>query len=232
MFEINASRISALIGSIKSTFAQSNVEDEAVSLEIKKVLPLLEPLPPLTGSFSKNSHAVTRHLKDAPPAGNTYTKALLDEIFPLTELLPWRYSYPPREDAPDLGQNIAFAEIIGPEAPFHSDSVCLGLTLIGPETLYPAHYHPATELYFVLAGTAKWEINNVSNDKTPGSFILHPSQAVHAMQTYSESLLAIYTWSGPDVRTTSAYTNSKSNDETEQILLKKTGDKFNNVRSK
>jgi quercetin dioxygenase-like cupin family protein len=231
MFEKNVSPILTLIGSIKTAFAQSKVENEAVSLEINKVLALLEPLPPLTGGFPKRINQVTRHIENSKPAGSIYTKHLLDEIYPVIESLPWSYSYPKRKDSPELDQNIAFAEIIGPVAPFRSDSVCLGLTLIGPGTLYPAHHHPATELYFVLAGTAKWELDEVSNDKAPGSFILHPSQAVHAMQTYSESLLAIYTWSGPDVRTTSVYTNSISNYSAGQILLNKTGGKFNNVKS-
>jgi gentisate 1,2-dioxygenase len=107
-----------------------------------------------------------------------------------------------------LGQNIAFAEIVGPAAPFRSDSVCLGLTLIGPETLYPAHRHPAIELYYVVAGIATWTLVGVSQDNPPGTFILHPSQAIHAMRTHAEPLLAIYSWSGSDVRTTSVYTSS------------------------
>jgi len=107
-----------------------------------------------------------------------------------------------------LGQNIAFAEIIGPAAPFRSDSVCLGLTLIGPETLYPVHRHPAIELYYVVAGIATWTLDGLSQDHPPGTFILHPSQAIHAMRTHAEPLLAIYSWSGSDVRTSSVYTNS------------------------
>jgi hypothetical protein len=48
----------------------------------------------------------------------------------------------------------------------------------------------------------------VAHDYPPGAFILHPSQAIHAMQTHAEPLLAIYTWSGADVRTASVYTPS------------------------
>jgi mannose-6-phosphate isomerase-like protein (cupin superfamily) len=203
-----SSLIPSLIASVKTTFARGKLADDPVGREIQRVVSLLEPLPPLTDKFAKNNHAVTRHIKAALQAGNASTVALLDAIGPVIRFLPWRYSYPTRDDAPDLGQNIAFAEIIGPAAPFRSDSVCLGLTLIGPETLYPAHRHPAIELYYVVAGIATWTLDGVSHDHPPGTFILHPSQAVHAMQTHAEPLLAIYSWSGSDVRTTSVYTNS------------------------
>jgi mannose-6-phosphate isomerase-like protein (cupin superfamily) len=132
--------------------------------------------------------------------------ALLDEILPIAPSLPWHYNYPLHKNLPELGQDIAFAEIIGPEAPFRSDSVCLGLTLIGKEILYPAHYHPAIELYYVVTGTATWTLNGISHNSPPGTYILHPSMSIHAMETREEPLLAIYTWSGPDIRTSSRYT--------------------------
>jgi len=92
---------------------------------------------------------------------------------------------------------MAWAEIVGPpESLFHSDHVCFGLTLIGPHTHYPAHTHPAVELYQVVAGTAQWQLNGQWSTKPPGSFILHPSHAEHAMRTGEEPLLAIYSWSG------------------------------------
>jgi quercetin dioxygenase-like cupin family protein len=208
MSHTTSSPIHSLIISVRTTFARRKSADDAVGREIETVISLLEPLPPLAGRFFKNNHAANRHIKAALAGGNESTAALLDAISPVIRFLPWRYSYPTRDDAPDLGQNIAFAEIIGPEAPFRSDNVCLGLTLIGPETLYPAHRHPATELYHVVAGTATWTLDGVSHNYPPGTFILHPSQAIHAMRTHAEPLLAIYSWSGSDVRTTSVYTNS------------------------
>jgi mannose-6-phosphate isomerase-like protein (cupin superfamily) len=203
-----SSRVPTLIAAIKAALARRQPADDAVGREIAQVISLLEPLPPLAGRFAKNNHAATRHIQAALAAGNESTATLLDAIQPVIRALPWRYSYPPRYDNPGLEQNIAFAEIIGPEAPFRSDTVCLGLTLIGPKTLYPAHRHPAAELYHVVAGTATWTLDGASHDYLPGAFILHPSQAIHAMQTHAEPLLAIYTWSGADVHTASVYTPS------------------------
>jgi mannose-6-phosphate isomerase-like protein (cupin superfamily) len=216
MSTTTSSLIPPLIASIKATFARRKPVDDAVGREIQRVVSLLEPLPPLTGKFPKSRHAITRQIQTVLQAGNESTAGLLDAIGPVMRFLPWRYSYPARSDAPNLKQNITFAEIVGPEAPFRSDSFCLGLTLIGPETLYPAHHHPAIELYYVAAGIATWTLAGAAQKHAPGTFILHPSLAVHAMQTHSEPLLAIYSWTGADVRTASVYTQSTSSDATKQ----------------
>jgi mannose-6-phosphate isomerase-like protein (cupin superfamily) len=203
----NAPAILALIEVIKTHFQRRQAKSDTVTQEIAKVLSLLDPLPALVGTFQRNHHPSTRHLEAALFSGNASTTDLLAAIRPVAFDLPWRYSYAKRADAPGLEENMAFAEIIGPEAPFKSDRVCLGLTLIGPETLYPAHAHPAVELYYVAAGTATWTANGIANRNPPGVFILHPSQVVHTMQTHREPLLAVYSWSGEDVKTLSAYTS-------------------------
>jgi hypothetical protein len=203
---MSSSPILALVETIKIHFRRRQYLSDAVGEEIGRVLALLEPLPPLTGSFSRSDHPSTRHLEAALAGGGESTADLLAAIRPVVYDLPWRYSYAKRDDKPGLEDNMAFAEIIGPEAPYPSDRVCLGLTLIGPETLYPVHTHPAIELYSVAAGTATWTADGVATRNVPGAFILHPSQIVHAMQTHREPLLAVYSWSGADVKTLSAYT--------------------------
>ena len=194
-----------LIAAIQTNFRQHKSADDAVNREIAKVLSLLEVLPPLEGSFPRSSHPVTRHLDAAFASGSDATEKLLSAIRPVAYDLPWKYNYARRDDAPGLENTMGFAEIIGPEAPFRSKSVCLGLTLIGAETLYPTHFHPAIELYYVTAGTATWTADGSSRDKAPGTYILHPSKIVHAMRTHKEPLLAVYSWSGDDVETLSSY---------------------------
>jgi mannose-6-phosphate isomerase-like protein (cupin superfamily) len=195
-----------LIGTIQNHLQRRKVTGDVPGKEIAKVLSLLDPLPPLEGEFPRSAHPSTRHLEAAFEAGNASTADLLAAIRPVALDLPWRYSYAKRDDAPGLEDNMAFAELIGPDAPFKSQSVCIGLTLIGPEILYPSHAHPAIELYYVVAGTATWIANGIPSRNHPGAFILHPSQTVHAIQTHQEPLLAVYSWSGEDVKTPSAYT--------------------------
>ena len=212
MSSTNVPALLTLIETIETHFQRRQAKGDAVAWEIAKVLSLLEPLPPLVGAFPRNNHPATRHLEAALFSGNASTSGLLAALRPVAYDLPWRYSYAKREDAPGLEENIAFAEIIGPEAPFQSDRVCLGLTLVGPEMLYPEHAHPAVELYYVAAGTATWIANDIPSLQPPGAFILHPSQVVHAMQTHRGPLLAVYAWSGDDVTTLSSYTEKQTHE--------------------
>jgi Dimethlysulfonioproprionate lyase len=194
-----------LIDAMKVRLNQRAVTSDDVGEEAARVLALLNPLPALTGTFPKNEHPSTRHLETALAPSDDATDDFLAAVGGVAYHLPWRYSYAKRSDAPGLEDNMAFAEIIGPEAPYVSERVCLGLTLIGPNTFYPPHRHPAIELYYIVAGEATWTANGASRRNPPGAFILHDSQVVHAMQTHQQSLLAVYTWSGEDIRSSSVY---------------------------
>jgi quercetin dioxygenase-like cupin family protein len=186
-------------------FAGGDATEPAIRIEADRVVGLLRALPPMRAPLSRSEHPIVRHLSPAldaaPPAARDAVAAIGD----LGRELPWRYSYAPRADAPDLGDRVAFAELVGPDAPFRSGTVCLGLTLIAPHTLYPAHRHPAIELYFVLSGTATWTAGGLETLAPPGTLVLHPSGVSHAMTTRAEPLLAVYTWSGEDVATPSSY---------------------------
>ncbi|MDR0535748.1 MAG: cupin domain-containing protein [Puniceicoccales bacterium] len=129
---------------------------------------------------------------------------LLALVQPWLGALPWRYSYDEKASPPGLGRRMAWAELVGPIAPFRSEKVCFGLTAIGPGLLYPAHRHPATETYYVLHGDALWTAAGVPLTHRPGALILHPPNIHHSMQTTATPLLAAYTWSG-DVHTLSSY---------------------------
>jgi mannose-6-phosphate isomerase-like protein (cupin superfamily) len=204
----NKAPVLTLVAAIQRRLHERAATGDAIGQEAARVLALLDPLPEPVGAFTRSDHPSTRHIEAAFATG-TEAAELLAAIRPVAFNLPWRYSYDKRDDAPGLEDNMAFAEIIGPEAPYKSARVCLGLTLIGPETFYPPHTHPAIELYYVVSGTATWIANGVPSRNSPGDFILHPSQVVHAMQTRQEPLLAVYSWSGEDVKTLSKYNRSE-----------------------
>lgn len=175
---------------------------------VDKIAGLYIPL--LTGSFEKSSSPLLAYADSALENGNETTEGILEMLREVMDVLPWEYSYDERSDAPGLGARIGWAELIGPKAPFQSDKFCLGFTLIAPDTLYPQHNHPATELYYVLSGTANWTLDGKTSAKTPGEVILHPSLHSHSMETGSEALLALYLWVGEDIVTLSQYTGEDS----------------------
>ena len=166
---------------------------------------IVREIPSPNVTFEKSDSPLIQWIEDAAKHGNSETANLLNALKPALPFLPWNYNYEPRADMPDLGNRMGWGEILGPEAPYHDEHFCFGFTLLGKNTLYPAHYHPATELYVVLSGLAVWTLDGVSKVRGPGEFILHPSNHVHSMQTKDEPLLALYTWSGEDVVTLSKY---------------------------
>ena len=194
------------IAAIRKAYVRRLSAQDALADELTRALTLIPseteiaPTPP-TGP----AHPITRHLTAALAPAQERSEGILSPLRQLAPALTWRYSYAPRADAPGLEHNVAWSEFVGPAAPIQSDRICLGVTLIAPHTLYPLHRHNAVETYFVLSGTATWTAAGRSQTQPPGSFILHPSNIVHAMQTWDEPLLAVYTWSG-DVHATSIYT--------------------------
>jgi mannose-6-phosphate isomerase-like protein (cupin superfamily) len=123
----------------------------------------------------------------------------------LTSRLLWTYGYPRDPRYPGLERRLAFTEVLGKTGVWPSERMLLGLTLIAPHTHYPAHVHPAIELYLVIAGAAAWAQGDAQAEiRPPGSVILHPSGAPHAMTTGAEPLLALFTWRG-DLATSPSY---------------------------
>jgi quercetin dioxygenase-like cupin family protein len=122
--------------------------------------------------------------------------ALLRELGPR---LAWRQN--PGYTAALLGRhfmdNYGYAEIVGPGGLAVGDRAAAGVLLLGPETAYPPHAHPATEHYLVLSGTARWALGDTPPAfRPPGSLIHHPPGVAHEMRTDKEPLLALYLWQG------------------------------------
>ena len=185
----------------------NNEFDKDINKEIKEEIARVTSsvIPEQTGSFEKSTSPLLKYAESSTLHGSKETEPLLRLIREVFDYLPWKYNYEEREDKKDLGSYMGWAELIGPEAPYKSDDFCLGFTLISPYTLYPEHRHPAIELYKVLSGTAEWTLEGATSKRVPGEVILHPSNKIHKMQTYDQTLLALYTWSGNDVVTLSEY---------------------------
>jgi mannose-6-phosphate isomerase-like protein (cupin superfamily) len=110
--------------------------------------------------------------------------------------LPWYYHYESRPGEADLAKHIGFAELVGPDGDMNSPDCRIGFTLMAANTHYPLHAHPAIELYFVVAGTAEWRAGDETRRIPPGDFVLHRSGEPHAMRTFADPLLALWSWSG------------------------------------
>ena len=111
--------------------------------------------------------------------------------------LRWPQTYSIAEVSAEFLANYAWAEFVGPGAPVRCAHLSSGLLLLGPGVHYPGHHHPAEEIYVPLAGTAEWQRGcEPWTRRPPGTIVLHPSDAIHAMRTGQEPMLALYLWRG------------------------------------
>lgn len=144
---------------------------------------------------------VSRYLEKACAASSpsaSPARDLADALASHGQQLRWKSMYEQYEDEPDMAtfrRAYAYTLLVGPEAPLRSDCVKAGVTLQGPDILYPPHAHKAKELYAVIGGTAQWKRGvEPWTVRPPGDFVLHPSGVRHAMQTNSEPVLALVAW--------------------------------------
>ncbi len=164
---------------------------DAVGEELRRVDPLIALAENAAPAAAPTHHPAIRHLAAALEGFRD-----LDGLAASGPLLPWRHGYQPHPSRPGFEDRLAWVELIGPEAPLRYSGLCLGFVLIAPDTTYPAHAHPATELYHIVSGRALWTAGESVATRRAGDFILHPSGIPHAMATAEEPLLTIYTWTG------------------------------------
>ena len=113
---------------------------------------------------------------------------------------PWiqnpNYRYEP--DMQNYLSNSAFGNFIGGQSGMvPCGDVAVGFWMMGPGIDYPAHSHPAEELYAILSGQADWYDQHAGwTRRGPGDFILNASMVEHGMRTDEDPLLAMYCWRG------------------------------------
>ncbi len=185
-------KLHAFLTAAQNVFAQHSPYALTVEQELNRVLDKLCKAPLMQGMFQASRHAIMEHIGATLLHETTRTKSLLETITPIAPFLPWRHADGDSGTLSRSSRRAAMADIIGPLAPFRSNIVSLGLTLIAPNTLCPSHHHSDPELAHVVTGSATWVINGRPLRCQAGTFIATPSQAVHAAHTEHEPLLAIY----------------------------------------
>jgi hypothetical protein len=151
-----------------------------------------EPLP----SKTERQELPVQRLWPGAGAGDPLGRlmALLDE----TWSAGWSQNPNYRAAPPNAAflDNYGYLECAGPDAPVRTVSLRVGLLLLGPDTLYPPHHHPAEEVYLPL-GRGRWLREGVGWQELPaGAVIHHPPMCLHATQSGAEPLAAIYLWRG------------------------------------
>lgn len=93
-----------------------------------------------------------------------------------------------------------YTELVGPKSwvkpGFNDEDMYVGTVYLNPGETYPAHNHPAWEVYYVVEGEADWYVNDEKQRVTPGSVIFHRPYDVHGWKNTSKTkeLKLVYIW--------------------------------------
>ena len=102
--------------------------------------------------------------------------------------------------SPEFLGRYGYAVLAGPPSDpsalvTHND-LAFGVLVLGPETTYPTHVHPAAELYLPL-GPARWSAAERPLVERPaGVPIVHLANEPHETRTGEAPLAALYVWLG------------------------------------
>lgn len=147
-------------------------------------------------------------LDDALARAVPQTKSLLETFVRHRYRLRWEQSYTKEDGVVPEAMLAAygFAEILGKQGPFVSESIRAGVGIYGPNIEYPIHRHHPEEVYIVLAGTADFMIGKAEGiRKTAGDVVFMESNTPHGFRTLDEAFLVYYLWQGGDLREISSF---------------------------
>ena len=137
------------------------------------------------------------HLDRCLQDASLYDAAISKAIADLRPHLQWRQSKAYNDALLGTGfiENYGWCEVIGPNGFFRGDDFLLGLLMLGPNTHYRDHLHPAPELYWPLTSDTEWRKDDERlAPKAAGTVIWHQPNVIHAIKTGAAPLLTIWSW--------------------------------------
>ena len=160
-----------------------------------------DPKPNLSAAPTRAVRGL-RHVPSALAAMGDPMTALSSELTAAARAafghVRWTEFYAPDPWSEAFLPEFANGEGIGPDGALVSDRLILGLFVLGSDTLYPAHAHPAEEFYLTLSGAPSFQIGAGEPfvPKPPGAVAWHGSNVSHAICTGPEPFLAVFGWRG------------------------------------
>lgn len=109
----------------------------------------------------------------------------------------WHRTYSIAEVGEDFHNRYGWFELVGPGGHFRADGLRAYVAYWGVGLTYPRHRHPAEEIYYILAGSARFAADGLATETLhAGEARLHVSEQAHAMTTPDEAVLTLVLWRG------------------------------------
>ena len=138
-----------------------------------------------------------RLVADWAEAGSDPQAALHAAIRAIAPLVRWQQTYTEAEVGRDFLNRYGWFELVGPTGHFRSDEIRAYIAYWGPGLYYPWHLHEAEELYYVIAGSARFEAEGLPPQVLgPGALRFHATNQPHAMTTEEDGILTLVLWRG------------------------------------
>ena len=115
-------------------------------------------------------------------------QALIDATLAAADVIEWRRTYTESEVGADFMARYGFFELVGPTGHYHDDVTRGYVGYWGSGLHYPWHAHPAEEIYYVVAGSAEFEVEGSRTMRSVGESQLHASNQPHAMTTPTDGI--------------------------------------------
>jgi len=152
---------------------------------------------------------VVHSLNEISPDPQSLAGKLLSQFIAYRESLFWEQTYSKADhvvgDA--LLSGYAFSEITGQLGPFISNQLRSGVGVWRANVEYPMHWHDAEEIYWILFGSAWFQIgrDQPKSFKKSGEIVFVSSSVPHFFETRDEPLVMLYLWQGGDLRQVSEF---------------------------
>jgi mannose-6-phosphate isomerase-like protein (cupin superfamily) len=149
-------------------------------IQAKLDLPVVERIP----AILKNS-------------ANSSLEPLFDAVDAVYDKLTWYAFYQKNTLTESFIDEFAVADVMGPKGPIVHENAILFLFIVGPNILYPLHWHAADELYLILSGNPSFRVGEIEwHQHQPGDIIHVPSSVPHSVRVGNEPMLVVQMWHG------------------------------------
>lgn len=200
MFPVDA--VGALVGAVGDALRQAPAELKDAVAPFAEALRAIQPS--IAVAPPAQRLAVCSHFAATVAASaGTSAQALGEAARRLGADACWTQNPNYRRRPPDPGflENYGYFVVAGPAdgppAFVETPGLAMGFLLLGPGAHYPAHRHPAEEIYIPLTGEGEWRKGDAPwRREVAGAVIHHPPGIPHATRAGAAPLLALYLWRG------------------------------------